>query len=687
MSENVIIDGFASGIEDWASEETLSSIAEMLNSYLGKSKKDSKDTKKGLDNLVKATKDGDKINREGNEILKGLREDEAKRAKAKDRTKNILRGPSAEYIESIKSSKEGLSSFKTGLGEMSKKSIAGNLALGAFGFAVNGAMAAVEALVDSLLSSIKGYTTAFKSGLTFTNMMGSAEAGMKTFVSAANLTNMSMQELGELTGDYARAINEMGLGAFAKTSRTVSKFGKEFGLTAQESAEYLAGYIEQQRLQGTLDRLQGAEAAKRAKANLEAATHFSQILGLSADAMQKEMNARSESVEMQRALLNVNVASKDALNLAMNGMSESMKEASLDMLSVPEGMETKSESYQNMVRLGMQKTAAQMVELTRSARNGTLTQEEAASQMLKLNKQAAQEYEANKGFINQVSVANAELGGFGKDIGIHAKQYIESAKDKDKAEKNGYAKSMSLWQDTIKRFTNFFDRVLGDMITDEFIKNFNSALTEVENIMAKLATDFKSSGFMEAIPGLLNELPGLFEVVVKGFRWLGEFMSKVAQDGIMSAVWNSDNISEDLDKKEKAKKTAKYQDALKEAGVSTKKQKWTRGKVTYVDKDIKELEADYMKLNAKTKTNAADPKNTQVSATKATPKQQEPVKDITPSEDPVKDESQNPAPSAKINSTMTEATGQRIAHAIENQNTLTSIQTRELKKGLNKGTL
>ena len=521
---------------------------------MGKSNSDTKKMIKDLKSIAKSSTSSSKADSDQISVLENINKGIKEGNREKEKAAKGLRGPGQKYLAPFQQAGDSMSNLSSITSKFGKGFVAANLAVGAFGFALDGAIAMVDIMVKAITNTTKSYADAYKAGVSFSNLYGSAESGLKAFTATANSANLTMEELANLSGEYAMVMNQLGIKTFGSVSKEVSKFGSQFGLTAEESAEYLASYLEQQRLQGTLDRIQNSNAAKRAKANLQLTTQFAQTLGISTDAMKEQLAAQSESIDTQRALINVSDASKDALQVAFTGMADGTQQALKEMLAVPEGMEAGSEKYQQIMTLYGQDAAETFANFARAAKNGTLTEENAAKMTDKLNGTMVDAYNRNKDFVNSMTFADASLAELGKEMYIQSNQFLKASKVIDDASTNGFAQMFSVWSDTFKDFKEFFNRLFGDLLTEDFVERINASMKEVQNVLGAFGENLKTSGFIEAIPGLIEKLPPLFAALVKGFQWLGVFMGKVAKDGIMSAIWDSGNISEELLQQEEQKK-------------------------------------------------------------------------------------------------------------------------------------
>jgi len=207
-----------------------------------------------------------------------------------------------------------LKKFGKGLVGMTKKMGAMGVVAGAIMNQIGAAIATIKDTVDAMrqLNSV---------GVTI-------EGDFMAFQEHLQTSNMTIEQLSEITGQYARTVSNVGIKSLVDMTAAAEQSGfafKDYGLLLSEATDFQAQMLESQRL-GGLFRMQDERAQSLALAdNVKTLTAYSKILNVSREDMLKNTLELKSRADVQRRFNSMDDESRRAANASFDQFSYIMQ--------------------------------------------------------------------------------------------------------------------------------------------------------------------------------------------------------------------------------------------------------------------------------------------------------------------------------------------------------------------------
>lgn len=419
-------------------------------------------------------------------------------------------------------------------------------------------MTGLGMLAGKITSQMNMVTELNKSGMNLGRNTDGAVGGMNSFISSATEANLSLTELSEVSKKYAMTINRIGVAQFGPMVKSLTTDLQGLGVSSAESAELMGEYLDQQRLQGTLDKLTTAEHQAKAAKQIKQADLWSKTLGKSREEILKGMAASKGSITTEAFLQTANEGVRDSMNvlaMSLGAFDPEFSKQVQDAISQP--ITAQSELFQSLSQAGAAQAADELNQLSMSVKSGSLTQEQAEAKMMR--------------FVSSLQKVDTEMAlniGAQGQAALSAKNLSTQIIDQTKAAKaemtdaQKQAAAMTKATETLKMFTNMFDRVVGSLFSnDEFIKELTTSIEQVSETFRTLIPPIMKTATMLTglVAPLLTKLASLFAKVVgvidgpvlTAFDFLA-FTVGMGVDGLIGLIdWfgklTFDNIGDNID--------------------------------------------------------------------------------------------------------------------------------------------
>jgi len=234
------------------------------------------------------------------------------------------------------------------------------------------------AAYGKLMNMIDTFGDVSKSGVRMEGGIGG------TIQASANL-NMSLSKFAEMTTQYTRTMNKVGIKGFTKTVSTMSTGMRQFGYTTSESAEFLAGYLETQRMQGVLGQQSEAQRASSAKELMKQTDELSVAFGTSKDEILSGLNKAYDDPQIKATLRSLPQEAQKAFRKSqvfLNAASPALASSVAEM--VGSAVPTMTSSFQTAVQAGVPGVATAMQEYAQKIKDGTETEADRRKMLQKM---------------------------------------------------------------------------------------------------------------------------------------------------------------------------------------------------------------------------------------------------------------------------------------------------------------
>lgn len=291
---NVHIESISSDIPDWATEDTMQKLMESMEKLVGLTDKQKKDMESGFKDM----KETGKVTRQN-----------IKKAGAGGA--NIF-GDATDGLKSFgKELNEGAVSMDSL--EDNVKDVNKSLAKNAKRWGlIGGAFAAIGQQVGLAIGDIKETVSALRD-MTDTGIM--VKGGFDGLRDTMAETGMSLAEVQEITGKYARTVGNVGLRSMLDLAKSAEEGSFEFskyGMVVAEGAEFQAKMLESQRLGGIFE-VKDRRAQSMALAdNIKNLTAYSRILNVSREEMQESVLEAKSRADVMRKFNSMDDKSREA---------------------------------------------------------------------------------------------------------------------------------------------------------------------------------------------------------------------------------------------------------------------------------------------------------------------------------------------------------------------------------------
>lgn len=294
----------SSDLPEWATEATLDKLAKAVEALAGLSAEQKREMKSGFKDM----KETGKATRENMK-------------KAKTSASNNIFGDVTSGLKSfgkelnesgvsLDSLQEPLDKFNKGLGESAKR----------FGI-IGGAFAVFGQQVGLAISDIKDTVGALRD-MTDTGIY--VRGGFEGLRDEMAATGMTLSEVQEISGKYARTVGNVGLRSILDLTKSVEdnsfKF-REYGLLIADGAEFQAKMLESQRLGGIFEARDKRANSLALQENIKNLTAYSKILNVSREDMAQAQIDTKSRADVQRRLNSMDEESRKAANASFDQFS------------------------------------------------------------------------------------------------------------------------------------------------------------------------------------------------------------------------------------------------------------------------------------------------------------------------------------------------------------------------------
>ena len=291
----------SSDLPEWATETTLERVAKAMETLVGASNEQKKSMKQGFKDM----KDTGKANAKNMKKASGgnIFDDSTKGLKSFAKEVN-------ESTATIDSLDKPLEKFSDGLSDSAKR----------FGI-IGGAFAMFGQQVGLAIGDIKD-TVASLRDMTDTGIY--VRGGFEGLRDEMAATGMTLGEVQEITGKYARTVGNVGLRSMLDLTKATEdntfKF-REYGMLIADGAEFQAKMLESQRLGGIFEAQDKRSNSLALQENIKNLTAYSKILNVSREDMaQAQIDAKSRA-DVQRRFNSMDEDTRKAANASFDQFS------------------------------------------------------------------------------------------------------------------------------------------------------------------------------------------------------------------------------------------------------------------------------------------------------------------------------------------------------------------------------
>lgn len=401
------------------------------------------------------------------------------------------------------------------------------------------AAGALTTIGYKLVEQSNMYRELYASGLLYKESADGMPTSFTKITNAALAAGVPINEFAETLRKHARVINKDGIEKFASMSREVSKYADIYGMTNQESSEYLAEYMEQQRASNTLSTMSRDQVLAGAKKQIETAMEFSRTMGIATKEMLKTKSELADSVNMKTALMSVREDIRGPMGDILKDIGSTLNTASgtesfnnLFLKMVEKGnLAMDSEEYRalSVTQSGQQLNDILMT-MAEQIKAGTITTAEAQEQMKELG--------PLMGDLGKVMSSEGLIDSYGKtltsfkDMAVGAATYSEQLKNANKAPKTNEeaAKEVTNLASGIKYFRDILNQVIGGMWES------TAFVESIQNGLSRFSAYWEGGGQEQTIKVLqrlavviVDHLPIVIDAIVSVADWLTGFFGDVEE--------------------------------------------------------------------------------------------------------------------------------------------------------------
>ena len=532
MAEDINIQsvGGKDPIEDmpWARDQTLKNIAKLLKSL-------NTGNASATRNLMEYFENGETNQRQGTEAIRDLGRD-FKKNKPEALVKRMSKDIQAH------------------LGVQRQEKDDGSMDI----------LATITAtFIESMKAIVINFGNMYESGVVLNKNTKNFDGTVTALKDNLLATGMSLTTFSTLMQENALTVNTMGVDSFFNLSKEIKRYSdvsKGYSMTIQQSGKFAMEYLEQQRNMLNFDTFKEQAQRKSMAETISDSRKFASALGMSVEAFMALKTTQSESMDVNRALINVGKGSKDAylqINSVLQKTAPDMANLFNTMLASPELAE--QELAQMAATWGTEGTEA-VRKLYQDLNNPdiAMSSEEFAERLQEASASGREYQLANKETIG----IQAKLGNLGAKaaqeniIGLErfAEAYKNAAVDQ-KSELTGLTK---VWSDFKEKFNKIIEKTILPMFEngklagamETFVKLIEqvagTVMSTVSNLLDpdKIGDTFGNVGdFFEDIPSMVDDVRGTM-LSFRRFLALGEMA--------LSSSWFSDVGDEDKAKNELA---------------------------------------------------------------------------------------------------------------------------------------
>lgn len=524
MAERSIIDGFGPGVSKWASEATAKEIANTLSDI----KSLTAGQKSKIEDMAKAAakSKGGKYDTEAFKELTDAMDD------------------LTEEVEDATEAKR----------EERKETTLGSQALSGFGNAVLSASKSLGGMFVSALGITAGamYQQADlavqlnQAGIQLSKGTDGVVDGLTNFGLAAAEANLSFSELAAITKDYGAVMNRFGIRAFSETSRAVNRSLDGLGLTAGESAELVAEYLQSQRFMTYQESMTQAQRQRAAAEMIKEIDQYSQVFGESRESLMKTVSGSMQDVDVQAFLQNLDPGS--AIKATMQSIATQLSGSEFQGLregllgAIVDPVTQRSETFDALMQAGAIEAGNALINFSEAVNAGDAEQSQVMFDNLM---QSLRESDVD------LSQLIGEQGRSARALINQAKLYEEQMSSSMGQFGRESINNVANMQNAFREVTQFFQRVSASVLGDPgVIDALNDSMelftdflaspegkTAIQSMQNSLANLFKALG-----PALKASIPFITSMFDKLTEWAGK-IEEFTEGGDLTKVFDNLDFS------------------------------------------------------------------------------------------------------------------------------------------------
>jgi hypothetical protein len=445
-----------------------------------------------------------------------------------------------------------LSTFGPSVEDLGKKAGWTSLKVGNMGMLIGGLLiGTLGAVAKTFADQMTMYGELYKSGLLYKNAGDNVTSSMHGLFNAAETAKMPLADFSKTLKDYSKVINKDGVLKFAEMSRVVSQYGATFSMTASESAEYLAKYMEQQRIAGTLEQMTDEQIKQGSMQQLKATVDLARAMGTTVEALQKQRDGLVNNIDVQTALSAIPEQFRATSGAALETMYSALMESGQEELA---GMFTK------MVVLGdtAQKDAQvrqlatmggagsqmyqQLMATVQGFKSGVITQAQVQEELQKIGQSASalsDSMERNTGMVKLIS----DNGEYNLTTLMMQTKRAEQLTREKTVEEEKMAVANANIRNTMAVMGDIWNKIVGSIWNSPgLMKSIENALNSFSSVMdrslPKITAAFQRlmNGITEErVEGMVNGLIKFTDYILKIVDWFNPNEVNDAKKGYESS--------------------------------------------------------------------------------------------------------------------------------------------------------
>lgn len=489
MADGVIVEGFGPGVNQWATETTTADILKTLV----KLHKLTEEQAKALKDLGKSGSGGG--SQSISDMEKALKDLERETREQADVTEDTTK-KTKDFGDTL-------------------ISVAKNVA--------GGIISAVGTFAGALTNQLGMMLEINQAGMNLVSSVDGVASGLGTFSNAAMTANLSFKELNEIQKKYGNTLNVYGVQKFAAASKTFSDKMVSLGATSEESAEFLADYLDLNRQVQLTNSQNLAKQTQQSMTLFENFDGMSKVLGISKQQMLDNVAASikastATSFYLQSAGEGVNNAFMNLGSVVSGPETEQLRNALFDLGS--EMFTARSELFNAFA--GTSAGAAQSFEKFRlEMQSGAAVSKNTSIDVLK------KIANANEDVLRIMNPADSAQAKVWK---MQAMLTLKNMEEEEKFNKMGLddrktyyeqqLKSAASFSNAWKQITSVFERIIGGLFENgPFVKAISAFLAE----LSKTAEDTMPDITKALTSILLNLTPWIGKIA----EWIKSFNDTV----------------------------------------------------------------------------------------------------------------------------------------------------------------
>lgn len=396
-------------------------------------------------------------------------------------------------------------------------------------------------MVSDLINQSSMYTELYKSGLIFRTTQDQSVTSMEKFGNAADQIGITFGDLSTIMKNHSKVINRDGIKTFSEMADKFKLVGQAYGYTATESTEYLAAYIEQQRLSNTLNLMSESQIRTGADNQLKASMELARAFGLTTEEFESSKSKIANSLDLQTAMaslpddiqrvsgdrIRTTLAAFETMGGQMGGeMSTLMMKAIAQPTTV-----AGEEMYQAFMMMGAggNEAAARIREYGEHVRAGTDTQEEANELMRSIGNITKGMSEQDRATLQNYAQHNSNIRTLISLSGNY-NQTLAAKQASEQSVRDGVVEKMTGFSSVFKKVQNIMESVTSALWKNsKFVDEISAAMDTVAKYLDKPETKLAIANFATTMVSYIPK-------IVEGIIGLAKFATDVIMPFVSSFI-------------------------------------------------------------------------------------------------------------------------------------------------------